>query len=103
MAITSGASGDIFTQRLHERVDWTVADAMVKVAEEYGVKGKVYITSASEQGRYSGAGGEKGWTVVCGLLLYSGIRLRCVCVYGWMDRRNVGMHLYICRKIMIEI
>ncbi|TFJ83651.1 hypothetical protein NSK_004755 [Nannochloropsis salina CCMP1776] len=50
MAITSGASGDIFAQRLSERVDWTVAEAMVRTAEAVGVKGQVYITSPAEHG-----------------------------------------------------
>ena len=36
MAITSGASGDIFTQRAKERVDRAVAAAMVKTAKELG-------------------------------------------------------------------
>ena len=50
MAMTSGASGDIFAQRLSERVDWAVAQAMVRTAEAVGVKGKVYITAPAEFG-----------------------------------------------------
>lgn len=50
MAMTSGASGDIFAQRLSERVDWAVAQAMVRTAEAVGVKGQVYITAPAEFG-----------------------------------------------------
>ena len=50
LAITSGASGDIFAQRLNERVDWAVAEAMVLTAAAVGVKGQVYITSPVEHG-----------------------------------------------------
>ncbi len=50
MAITSGASGDIFAQRLSERTDWAVAQAMVRTAEAVGVKGQVYITAPAEFG-----------------------------------------------------
>jgi len=45
MAITSGAAGDIFTQRAKERVDTKVADAMLAAAAACGCIGKVYITS----------------------------------------------------------
>lgn len=38
MAITSGASGDIFTQRAKERVDRQVAEAMIAAAELCGTK-----------------------------------------------------------------
>lgn len=50
LAITSGASGDIFTQRAKERVDRKVAEAMIKVAAEFGTKGQVFITSPVEHG-----------------------------------------------------
>ncbi len=40
-AITSGASGDIFTQRALERVDKEVATAMLEAARKSGVNGKV--------------------------------------------------------------
>ncbi len=40
-AITSGASGDIFTQRATERVDQEVATAMLEAAKMSGVCGKV--------------------------------------------------------------
>jgi homoserine kinase len=49
-AITSGASGDIFTQREAERVDKQVAEAMVAEAKRVGVNGKVYITQPVESG-----------------------------------------------------
>jgi homoserine kinase len=49
-AITSGASGDIFTQRAAERVDKDVASAMVQAAAQCGVQGKVYITQPIETG-----------------------------------------------------
>lgn len=52
MAITSGASGDIFTQRNKERVDKKVAEAMLQAALACGTKGKVYITSPVEHGAY---------------------------------------------------
>lgn len=44
LAITSGASGDIFAQREKERVDKAVADAMLSAAASVGVKGQVFIT-----------------------------------------------------------
>ncbi len=40
-AITSGLSGDIFTQRAVERVDQAVATAMLEAARESGITGKV--------------------------------------------------------------
>ena len=52
LAITSGASGDIFTQREKERVDDTVAAAMIAAAEQVGVKGEVYITVPIAGGAY---------------------------------------------------
>lgn len=50
MAITSGASGDIFAQREKERSDLAVARAMIAAAEECGVKGKMLISNASNEG-----------------------------------------------------
>jgi len=50
MAITSGASGDIFTQRAKERVDRKVADAMITAAQKVGCIGKVFITGPVEVG-----------------------------------------------------
>jgi homoserine kinase len=50
MAITSGASGDIFTQRAKERVDQKVAEAMLEAAEKCGTVGQVFITAPVEQG-----------------------------------------------------
>uniref|UniRef100_A0A7S2S6X3 Homoserine kinase n=2 Tax=Eucampia antarctica TaxID=49252 RepID=A0A7S2S6X3_9STRA len=50
MAITSGASGDIFTQREKERNDSQVARAMLQVAEELGVKGQLLVTQAVHEG-----------------------------------------------------
>jgi len=50
MAITSGASGDIFAQREQERSDVRVARAMNNVATEMGVKGKLVVTRMSNEG-----------------------------------------------------
>lgn len=50
MALTSGASGDIFTQREKERTDRAVALAMRKVAGEHGITGKCVITRISNEG-----------------------------------------------------
>jgi homoserine kinase len=50
MALTSGASGDIFTQRAKERVDMKVAEAMLAAAERCGTRGQVYITAPVQQG-----------------------------------------------------
>ena len=50
MALTSGASGDIFTQREKERTDFSVARAMMQVAQTFGVKGKVVVTQPSQEG-----------------------------------------------------
>ena len=52
MAITCGASGDIFTQRDSERVDVKVAQAMNKVAANMGVQGQTFITEPSERGAH---------------------------------------------------
>ena len=52
MAITSGASGDIFTQRANERVDRRVAEAMILAAEKCGTKGEVSITAPVIHGAY---------------------------------------------------
>lgn len=50
MALTSGASGDIFTQREKERTDSAVAIAMMRTAEALGVKGKLLVTNAASEG-----------------------------------------------------
>ena len=50
MAITSGASGDIFTQRAKERVDKKVAEAMLAAAKSCGVPGEVFISEPVETG-----------------------------------------------------
>jgi homoserine kinase len=52
MAITSGASGDIFTQRAKERVDNKVAEAMLEAAAKCGCIGQVFITAPVVQGAY---------------------------------------------------
>merc|ERR1712087_191964 len=49
-AMTSGASGDIFTQREKERADSAVAKAMMQVAQSFGVKGKIVVTQVSQEG-----------------------------------------------------
>merc|ERR1711871_635715 len=45
MALTSGAAGDIFTQREKERTDIAVATAMRRAATQHGVQGKVVISN----------------------------------------------------------
>jgi hypothetical protein len=40
-------------QRLSERVDWAVAEAMLRAAEAVGVKGQVYITAPVEHGQWA--------------------------------------------------
>lgn len=50
MALTTGASGDIFTQREKERTDTGVARAMLKVAEEFGMKGQLLVTTPVHEG-----------------------------------------------------
>lgn len=50
MALTSGASGDIFTQRAKERVDLKVAAAMLEAAKNCGTNGQVFITAPVEHG-----------------------------------------------------
>eukprot|EP01039_Chlorochromonas_danica_P004479 gene4479-4907_t len=52
MALTSGASGDIFTQRHKERVDRKVAEAMLAAAAACQTKGQVFITAPVEHGAY---------------------------------------------------
>ncbi len=50
MAMTSGASGDIFAQREKERTDLAVAKAMSRAAEQFGIKGKIVVTNAANEG-----------------------------------------------------
>mmetsp|Transcript_24551 Transcript_24551/g.48817 ORF Transcript_24551/g.48817 Transcript_24551/m.48817 type:complete len:434 (+) Transcript_24551:86-1387(+) len=50
MALTSGASGDIFTQREKERTDFSVAKAMMQVAQAYNVKGRIVVTQGTQEG-----------------------------------------------------
>lgn len=50
MAFTSGASGDIFTQRAKERVDRKVAEAMLAAAHACKTKGEVFITAPVAHG-----------------------------------------------------
>merc|ERR1712232_1101534 len=50
MAITSGASGDIFTQREKERTDQQVPKAMLAVAKVYNIEGKVIVSQVSHEG-----------------------------------------------------
>eukprot|EP00957_Ditylum_brightwellii_P092135 7014864-Ditylum_brightwellii.AAC.1 len=38
MALTSGASGDIFTQREKERMDKAVAKAMMSTPKKFGIQ-----------------------------------------------------------------
>ena len=52
LALTSGAAGDIFTQRNKERVDRQVAEAMLAAAKQCDIKGQAYITSPVEHGAY---------------------------------------------------
>lgn len=50
MALTSGASGDIFAQREQERADKQVARAMLQAAAENGVKGQIVVTGIAPEG-----------------------------------------------------
>jgi homoserine kinase len=50
MALTSGASGDIFTQRENERTDSAVARAMISTAESFGIQGKLLVTTPVNEG-----------------------------------------------------
>jgi len=50
MALTSGASGDIFTQREKERTDKAVAKAMMSTAKKFGIQGRIVVTQASHEG-----------------------------------------------------
>jgi len=52
LAITTGASGDIFAQREKERVDMQVADAMLRAAEKHGVQGQAFITEPVASGAH---------------------------------------------------
>ena len=52
MALTGGASGDIFAQREKERADLSVARAMIRVAEERGIKGSLVVTAAATEGAH---------------------------------------------------
>jgi len=52
LAITSGAAGDIFTQRAEERCEIKVADAMAETAKTLNVQGKVYVASPSIRGAH---------------------------------------------------
>mmetsp|Transcript_27597 Transcript_27597/g.67130 ORF Transcript_27597/g.67130 Transcript_27597/m.67130 type:complete len:432 (+) Transcript_27597:192-1487(+) len=50
MALTSGASGDIFAQREKERTDIHVARAMMKAAKDHGIEGKLLVTNVVTEG-----------------------------------------------------
>lgn len=50
MALTSGASGDIFTQREKERSDREVARAMLDIAKEFGISGQLLVTQPVHEG-----------------------------------------------------
>jgi homoserine kinase len=50
MALTSGASGDIFAQREKERTDILVAKAMIQVAKDFGIDGKLLVTNLVTEG-----------------------------------------------------
>ena len=50
MALTSGASGDIFAHHEKERSDLAVARAMIQATEEFGISGKMIVTSVSNEG-----------------------------------------------------
>ncbi|GMH57379.1 hypothetical protein TrLO_g12681 [Triparma laevis f. longispina] len=50
MALTSGACGDIFTQREKERNDVAVAKAMMESAKKSGIKGRCVVTTISNEG-----------------------------------------------------
>ena len=50
MAISSGASGDIFAQREKERTDIHVAKAMIQVAKDFGIDGKLLVTNVVTEG-----------------------------------------------------
>lgn len=52
LAITSGRSGDIFTQQLAERQENQVADAMRATAAAIGVTGSLFITNPEHRGAY---------------------------------------------------
>jgi len=49
-AMTSGASGDIFTQREKERADSAVAEAMLKVAKDMDINGQLLVTQPVHEG-----------------------------------------------------
>ncbi|CEL93998.1 unnamed protein product [Vitrella brassicaformis CCMP3155] len=51
-ALTSGAKGDIYSQRKGERAEQIVADCMLKAAEETNAKGRIFITSPTERGAH---------------------------------------------------
>merc|ERR1712151_1304352 len=50
MALTSGASGDIFAQREKERTDILVAKAMIQCAKDHGIDGKLLVTNVVTEG-----------------------------------------------------
>ncbi|DBA00558.1 TPA: hypothetical protein N0F65_006462 [Lagenidium giganteum] len=52
LAITSGRSGDIFTQKLAERQENRVANAMRETAASIGVSGCVFITNPEHRGAF---------------------------------------------------
>ena len=52
LAITSGAAGDTFTQHGSERMERSIADAMLSAAEKVDCKGSVYITRPVVHGAY---------------------------------------------------
>eukprot|EP01135_Chromosphaera_perkinsii_P004140 Nk52_evm47s270 gene=Nk52_evmTU47s270 len=52
LALTSGRSGDIYTQRESERKETAVKDAFLKISKEYEMPGRIFITKPTETGAH---------------------------------------------------
>ena len=52
LALTSGAKGDIYSQKNNERAERTVADAMISAGKDIGVSGRVFITNSTRLGAH---------------------------------------------------
>lgn len=52
LAITSGAKGDIYSQKNNERMERKVADSMIAAAKAIGVTGRVFLTNPTTIGAH---------------------------------------------------
>ena len=52
LAITSGAKGDVYSQKANERTERKGADEMIAAEKAIGVSGRVFITTPANNGAH---------------------------------------------------